>query len=118
MLLLAFEMTGIGVYSLSILKNIRIAEKKIKLEVLCKKNFFLENYEESEWRNVAIHFHREKKVNKVSLYVNCRLVDTKVANIHIKHAPKDDLELRLVQREIAGKIFSRYKVIIIIIFIT
>ena len=44
------------------------------------------------------------------MYVNCELVATKKVKLNFKTAPTEDLELRLGQREIAGKIFSRYKV--------
>ncbi|XP_057309993.1 cartilage oligomeric matrix protein-like isoform X1 [Hydractinia symbiolongicarpus] len=66
-------------------------------------------YDDVEWHTATLHFHKQKKKNLVSLYVNCKLVDKKKARVLIKNGPKDGLELRLGQREIAGKIFSRFK---------
>jgi len=68
-------------------------------------------YRNQDWRSVVFHFHEhEKEGYVVELHVNCELVATKKVKLNFKTAPTEDLELRLGQREIAGKIFSRYKV--------
>ena len=67
-------------------------------------------YKRQTWRSVLLNFHKVDKKSFVDLYVNCRKIIRKEINFNIKNAPTENLELRLGQREIAGKIFSRYKV--------
>ena len=70
-------------------------------------------YDNEAWRSVVFHFHQDKNNElKIDLFVNCHHVGNHtVQNLEFKSLrSNDNLELRLVQREIAGKIFSRYKV--------
>jgi HSP20 family molecular chaperone IbpA len=66
-------------------------------------------YDSPAWKRVVVHFHKTKKGPVADLYLDCQMVGTKKADINIKYAPKTHLEVRLAQREVAGKIFSRYK---------
>lgn len=66
-------------------------------------------YDSPAWKRVVIHFQQTKKGPIADLYIDCVKVASKKANINIKSAPKTHLEVRLAQREVAGKIFSRFK---------
>lgn len=82
-------------------------KKKVEYLTLHDKG---KSYEDSGWKSVIFHYNKRKnKGYVIDMYVDCVKTDSKKATFSLRNAPKEDIELRVAQREVAGKIFSRWK---------
>ncbi|XP_066924017.1 cartilage oligomeric matrix protein-like [Clytia hemisphaerica] len=95
-----------GIYGIQLLKN------NGEVEYVTFEDKVSGRYDNEAWRSVVFHFHQGKANElKIDLFVNCHHVGNHtVQNLELRNLrSNDNLELRLAQREIAGKIFSTYK---------